>query len=160
MENGNIYQTPESDVRVESSEEFVYAGFWIRTSASIIDTIIIMVATYPILTMIYGRQYWVSDNMIYGIWDVIISYILPPIAVIVFWIYKSATPGKMLLGLKVISLGESPKLTIGQSIGRYFAYIPSFLIFCLGVIWVAFDERKQGWHDKLANTTVVRKGKA
>ena len=113
MENGNIYQTPESDVRVESSEELVYAGFWVRTSASIIDTIIIMVATYPILTMIYGRQYWGSDNMIYGIWDVIISYILPPIAVIVFWIYKSATPGKMLLGLKVISLGESPKLTIG-----------------------------------------------
>ncbi|MBD0189374.1 RDD family protein, partial [Acinetobacter baumannii] len=35
-------------------------------------------------------------------------------------------------------------------------YIPSILVFCIGLIWVAFDAKKQGWHDKMAKTVVVR----
>lgn len=42
-------------------------------------------------------------------------------------------------------------------IGRYLAYYVSLIPFGLGFIWVAFDGRKQGWHDKLAGTVVVRK---
>ncbi|WP_243476025.1 RDD family protein, partial [Acinetobacter baumannii] len=34
--------------------------------------------------------------------------------------------------------------------------IPSILVFCIGLIWVAFDAKKQGWHDKMAKTVVVR----
>jgi uncharacterized RDD family membrane protein YckC len=41
-------------------------------------------------------------------------------------------------------------------VGRYFAYFVSTIPFCLGFLWVAFDKRKQGWHDKLAHTVVVR----
>jgi uncharacterized RDD family membrane protein YckC len=47
-------------------------------------------------------------------------------------------------------------LSWGQCIGRYFAYFLSFLGLCLGFMWVGWDERKQGWHDKLAGTLVVR----
>ena len=53
--------------------------------------------------------------------------------------------------------GEKP--SSGQMIGRYLAYYLSMLPFFLGFIWVAIDERKQGWHDKLARTVVVRKAK-
>jgi len=48
------------------------------------------------------------------------------------------------------------KLSLGQAIGRYFAYIPAMLAFCLGLIRVGIDKRKQGWHDKLAGTAVIR----
>ncbi|MCF4372590.1 RDD family protein, partial [Acinetobacter baumannii] len=48
------------------------------------------------------------------------------------------------------------KLTFIQSLIRYIGYIPSILVFCIGLIWVAFDAKKQGWHDKMAKTVVVR----
>lgn len=48
------------------------------------------------------------------------------------------------------------KPTAGQFIGRYFAYLIAFLPLCLGVIWVGIDKKKQGWHDKLAGTVVIR----
>ena len=51
--------------------------------------------------------------------------------------------------------GEPPSTS--QCIGRYFAYFVSTIPLFLGLIWVAFDSRKQGWHDKLAGTVVVRK---
>ncbi len=85
------------------------------------------------------------------------SYVLPAIAVIVFWIYKSATPGKMAISAKIVDAetGENP--STAQCIGRYFAYFVSIFPLCLGIFWVAFDKKKQGWHDKLAGTVVVRK---
>lgn len=156
MTNENIYQAPSSDLGVEEEPELVYAGFWIRVGASIVDSIIILLITLPILTAIYGASYWSSNTFIHGSWDFLFSYVFPAIAVILFWIYKSATPGKIVFGLRVISLGESKKLSTGQAIGRYFAYYPAMLIFFLGFIWVAFDKRKQGWHDKLANTAVIK----
>ena len=73
-----------------------YAGFWIRAWASIIDTILILIIIMPILIAIYGSDFWDSKSFVAGSWDFIFQYILPAIAVIIFWIYKSATPGKML----------------------------------------------------------------
>ena len=157
MTDENIYQAPSSDLDFEKNDKLEFAGFWIRVLASIIDTILIMVITYPLLTLIYGIDYWASDSFLIGFWDLLISYILPAIAVILFWVYRSATPGKILLGLHIISLGDTKKLSVGQSIGRYFAYFPSMLCLFIGIIWVAFDKRKQGWHDKLANTAVVKR---
>ena len=49
------------------------------------------------------------------------------------------------------------KPSTGQFIGRYLCYYLSSLLLGLGFIWVAFDSRKQGWHDKLAGTLVVRR---
>ena len=51
--------------------------------------------------------------------------------------------------------GKKP--TLGRFIIRYIGYIPSFAVFLLGILWVAFNSRKQGWHDKMANTVVIRK---
>ena len=66
------------------------------------------------------------------------------------------TPGKMILNLKVVDAGSGDKLSIGQAIGRYLSYIVAFLPLCLGIFWVGIDKRKQGWHDKLAGTVVIR----
>ena len=46
--------------------------------------------------------------------------------------------------------------SVNYSIGRYLGYYVSIIPFCMGLIWVAFDRRKQGWHDKLAGTVVIR----
>ncbi|MBT5923401.1 MAG: RDD family protein [Cellvibrionales bacterium] len=133
-----------------------YAGFWIRTGASLIDTILMMVIIVPVLTIIYGKGYWSSEAVFLGVWDLLFNYILPAIVVIVFWIVKSATPGKILLELSIVDAETGGKPSNGQLIGRYFAYYISVLPLMLGFIWVGFDKCKQGWHDKLAGTVVVR----
>ncbi|MBT7951278.1 MAG: RDD family protein [Gammaproteobacteria bacterium] len=136
--------------------EAEYGGFWLRTAAAIIDTTLIFIIVLPMLTLIYGQQYWDSTSMVYGFWDILFNYILPAIAVILFWVYKSATPGKMALKLKIVDANTGGKPSTGQLIGRYFGYYVSMLPFMLGIIWVGFDGRKQGWHDKLAGTVVVK----
>lgn len=133
-----------------------YAGFWIRVAASIIDSIILVLVTSPILYSIYGKEYFKSQGLIAGFWDVILKWVFPAIAVIVFWIYKSATPGKMILGIKIVDLKTGKSPSTSQSIIRYLGYYVSMIPLMLGIIWVAFDKKKQGFHDKLAGTVVVK----
>lgn len=142
---------------MESNEDIEYAGFWIRVWAAIIDSILILLITVPILLTIYGVQYLESENFIKGPLDFLISWVLPAIAVITFWVYKSATPGKMAISAKIVDAQTGVKPSTGQFVGRYLAYFISGLPLGLGVIWVAFDKRKQAWHDKLAGTVVVRR---
>lgn len=133
-----------------------YAGFWVRTGAALIDTLLMMIIIFPALTGIYGQEYWSADSLSFGFWDVIFNYVLPAIAVILFWIYKSATPGKIVLRLSIVDAKTGLKPSNGQLIGRYFAYYISAIPLMLGIIWVGIDRRKQGWHDKLSGTIVVR----
>lgn len=138
--------------------DFEYAGFWIRFGASIIDGIIIFAITAPLLVAIYGWGYFVRvDKPLFdGFADFIISWVFPLVATVMFWVYKQATPGKMAVSARVVDARTGKSLSTGQAIGRYFAYFVSLLPFCLGFIWVAFDPRKQGWHDKLSGTVVIR----
>jgi len=141
-------------------QDYEYAGFWIRVGASLIDLALLLMITLPLTLMIYGSdRVWNSDDIILGPADFLINYSLPFFATIILWMYKSATPGKMVLHLKVLDEATGNKLTIGQSIGRYFAYIPAMLVLFIGIFWVAWDKKKQGWHDKLAKTVVVRSKK-
>lgn len=134
-----------------------YAGFWIRTGAAIIDIILMLIIILPVLTAIYGKDYWVSESFIQGYWDVFFNYLLPAIVVILFWGYKSATPGKMITKLSIVDAKTGGKPSTGQFIGRYLGYFVSITPLFLGIIWIGIDKRKQGWHDKLAGTVVVRK---
>ncbi|WP_139699324.1 RDD family protein [bacterium endosymbiont of Bathymodiolus sp. 5 South] len=139
--------------------EYEYAGFWIRVGATFIDVFLLSIILLPLTMMVYGDLTWKREGLILGPADFLINYVLPFVATILFWLYKSATPGKMALNMKVVDVDTGEKLSVGQSIGRYFAYIPAMAILMIGIIWVAFDKRKQGWHDKLAKTVVIRKRK-
>lgn len=134
-----------------------YAGFWIRTGAAIIDSILMLIIVAPILTAIYGTDYWVSgESFVQGVWDVLFNYILPAIAIIIFWVHKSATPGKMATKLTIVDAKTGGKPSTGQFVGRYLGYYVSMIPLFLGIIWVGIDKRKQGWHDKLSGTVVIK----
>jgi len=133
-----------------------YAGFWIRTAASLIDTLLLVIIIVPLLIWIYGSDYWLDPSSGFHVFDFLINYIFPAVAVIVFWIYRSATPGKMALKLTIVDARTGGKPTTGQLVGRYLGYYVSMIPFFLGIIWVGIDKRKQGFHDKLAGTVVVR----
>ena len=133
-----------------------YAGFWIRVAAALIDTVLfILVFSIPI-TLIYGSGYWTSQNAAEGFWDVLIQYIAPLVITVWFWIKYMGTPGKMLLRLRVVDANTGQAISAPKAIGRYLGYYVSVLPLMLGIIWVGIDKKKQGFHDKLAGTVVVR----
>ncbi|PIE23820.1 MAG: RDD family protein [Neptuniibacter caesariensis] len=142
-----------------ANEDLEYIGFWPRVGASLIDTILLGIITWPLLTAFYGESYWAEENLIQGPMDFLLSWVFPAVAVIVFWVMKQATPGKLAVAAKIVDAKTGNAASTGRLIGRYLAYYLSALPVGLGFIWVAFDRRKQGWHDKLAGTVVIRKKK-
>ena len=116
-----------------------------------------LVIVAPLLTYFYGGAYWMGAfGFIAGPADVLLNWILPAIAVVVFWIYRQATPGKMAISAKIVDATTLGKPSTGQLLIRYLGYYVSLIGLCLGFIWVGIDARKQGWHDKMAGTVVVR----
>jgi len=147
--------------------EFEYVGFWARVWASVIDSVLVLMIIEPLASWLSPRTFsfwsgddWNVESLLVsrnaGAADWLISYVLPAVAVIAFWLTKQATPGKMAIGAKVVDARTGGPLTPGQSIGRYLGYFVSMFPCFLGLLWVAFDSRKQGWHDKLAGTVVIR----
>jgi len=71
------------------------------------------------------------------------------------WLKFAATPGKLLLGLRVLDANTLEKITLKQATKRFFAFILSVVPLFLGFIWAHFNKRCQTWHDKIAGTVVV-----
>ncbi|WP_223700927.1 RDD family protein [Sutcliffiella deserti] len=124
--------------------EHRYAGFWMRVLALIIDGVIIGAISY-LLGALSGVEDYVFSSIL-GL----LYYIIMPVTNL------QATLGKSVLGLKIIDL-EGEKISVGQSIGRYFSQILSAIILLIGYMMVGWTKRKQGLHDKLASTYVIYK---
>jgi uncharacterized RDD family membrane protein YckC len=135
-----------------------YAGFWLRVVAAIIDGVIVEIVVYIIgfavgYGMVSSGGGANSAAMLSGLIGLVIG--------IAYWCgmessAKQATLGKMAVGIKVTDLAGN-RISFGRALGRYFAKIISFLILLIGFIMVAFTEKKQGLHDKIAGTLVVKR---
>lgn len=139
-----------------TADEKEYAGFWIRVGAALIDTFLLLIVTLPILTTIYGVDYWSNDSLSMGVWDALLSYVLPAIVVIAFWVHGSATPGKSWLHLTIVDAKTGGKPVTRQFVYRYLGYYISIIPLFLGIIAVGVDRRKRGFHDRIAGTVVIR----
>jgi uncharacterized RDD family membrane protein YckC len=136
-----------------------YVGFWPRVGAALLDTIWVMLLITPLLALVGGPGYFTLEYALThrtGLREILISYGIPAVIIVVLWRRTLATPGKMAIGAQIVDAGTLGKPTVGQLVIRYLGYYVSTLPLGLGLIWVAFDPRKQGWHDKLANTVVIR----
>ncbi len=81
---------------------------------------------------------------------------LVPLAYFVtFWVTRSQTPGMSALNLRVLRAVDGGPVYLGRAILRLSMLFVSTVLL-VGVVWVAFDRSKQGWHDKAAGTLVVR----
>ena len=137
-------------------QDIRYVGFWARTAAAVLDSLFLLVALVPLvflLNLIAGGD---GADPQGGLFQALIVNGFPILAVLVFWWAYQATPGKMLVKARIVdaeTLGEPENW---QWVVRYLGYTLSTIPFFAGLIWVGIDERKQGWHDKLARTVVVR----
>lgn len=129
-----------------------YAGFWIRLLASLIDSILMSLLLAPLLPLVIGAA---SADPLSSL-NFLASLSVSLVATVLFWRYRSATPGKMLLGLRIVDAKTGGKPTSGQLFIRYLGYYVSLIPLGIGFIVIGFDARKQGWHDKMSSTCVVK----
>ena len=125
------------------------AGFWVRFFAIFIDGLGVGIVS-NIISSLMG-----ADAMSAGA-----SSINTLVGVAYFCYFWSAQGGGQTLGMRVLNIKvirtDGTALTLTQALIRYVGLIVSIACLFIGVIWAAFDSNKQGWHDKIAGTYVVR----
>jgi uncharacterized RDD family membrane protein YckC len=125
-------------------------GFWRRAGAYIIDVIVLGILGSVISSATSGTNptdVTASSGL---------TFVLDTVYFIGLWVYWGGqTLGNKALGIKVVKTDGSA-VTLVTAIIRYVGLIISFAVIFIGVIWVAFDANKQGWHDKMAGTYVVK----
>ena len=139
------------------STELEYVGFWARVGASLIDTVLLLIIIMPLLAIIYGSAYWSSTDLILGPAHAFFNYVFPAIVIVALWIKILTTPGKRAVGAVIVDARTGQRPSTGQFVIRYIGYYVSTIPLGLGFYWVGWDPRKQGWHDKMAGTVVVRR---
>jgi len=113
------------------------AGFWMRMVALLLDAILIAVVAHFVID---SHKIHLLLLAAYGA---------------AMWKFKGATIGDIVFNLQVVRL-DGRELDWATSIVRALSCFLSLFVAALGFIWIAFDEDKQSWHDKIAGTVVVR----
>ena len=146
---------PVWEAQATGAAQVAYGGFWIRLVAYIIDAIL--------LTLVVGG---LGAILGFNLMETDVERQEPLfnlVSVVIGWLYfalmesseRGATVGKMALGLRVVT-SNGQRLSFMNATGRYFAKIISGLILMIGYLMVAWDGHKQGLHDKIAGTYVIR----
>lgn len=143
-------------------DHFEYAGFWVRLAAFVIDSILLalvsnglMFAILALIGIVFGENGSLPQLTIFSVY--LFSSVFVPLGLVCgFWIYKQATPGKMLFSLKVVHADTFKPLSPRQALGRYLLYFVSSIVLMLGFFWIAIDPKKRAWHDLIAKTVVIR----
>jgi uncharacterized RDD family membrane protein YckC len=155
MENPELSIFPEQEV--------VYAGFWRRFVAVILDGLILMVPGELISMAI--KIPWLSqlDAGTSPVLAAVLAFVSSFISLGIDWLYfafmesghRQASVGKMALGLKVTNEAGG-RITFGQATGRYFGRILSGIILFIGYFMNLWDPRRQTLHDKMSHTLVIK----
>lgn len=161
--------------------EIEYAGFNDRVFSSVIDIALCLLLFYEpmhtIAALLFGderarqlyslggfamspEQQMAMVNSPGYIQDYLMNSALQLVVLgtifIVMWSASGATPGKFLLRMRIVDAASGCRPTHRQSILRFLGAIIGSLPLTLGFLWIAFDKKKQGWHDKIAGTVVIR----
>jgi uncharacterized RDD family membrane protein YckC len=157
------------------------AGFWTRFAAAVLDGIITSLFAIPAWIAFFagprrtttctiedgtitrfGEGTDLCDVPTGGTWAVFaVLALAAAVAAVVYFAKLEGGPsgqtvGKRALGIRVVDSAIGGPIGTGRAVGRYFARILSALVCYLGYLWMLWDPEKQTWHDKLANSYVVK----
>ena len=148
------YGPPASAARV------LYAGFWIRLLASVVDGLIVGIPITVVSVALVAPALATSAD------PAQLNAITAPVQLlglvasfgyfVYFW-STGATLGMRLVGVRVADATTLQTISPGKAVLRYVGYLVASFCCYIGLIWAAFDSRKQGWHDKIAGTVVVHR---
>jgi uncharacterized RDD family membrane protein YckC len=140
------------------------AGFWIRLAAYSIDSFVV---SLPMLVATGAWAFWLMEEggvvslevtpsmfllpIIGGVASLVFSIVYP----VYFWAVRGATPGKQVLGLKVLTMDGVTPIGWRRAMLRVMGYIINSMVAGIGFLLIAVSEDKRGLHDRLADTCVV-----
>jgi uncharacterized RDD family membrane protein YckC len=129
-----------------------YADFWIRFGAAIIDAIVVWLISFVLSFIVRVLPFFP-----YGWFSVLVTPV--PIGLLYYWLFiglRGQTPGKMAVSIKVVNYeGDRPGLA-NAALREILGKLISTIVLFIGFLWIIFDDNKQGWHDKIASTYVVK----
>src|ERR1035437_5871743 len=120
-----------------------FGGFWLRVQAYIID-----VSLVGIVGLVLSSTLGTAGQAISSI--IFIAYFIG------LWGTMGQTVGMALLGLRVVRNADGGNITWETAVLRFVGLLVAFACIYIGVIWVAFDSRKRGWHDIIGGRVVIR----
>ncbi len=150
----------------------MYAGFWIRLVARIVDGVIVAIpvgVVFFVFIAIAGGIASTANSSdqnaqaalglgIVGVWLLVV--LLATVGTIVYYVYfwgtSGSTLGMRLFRLRLVDANTGGPIGIGRAVIRYLMTFVNTMACYIGWIWVAFDPRKQGWHDHVANSVVIQ----
>ena len=143
------FEKPETAAPASLETPGEYAGFWIRLAAAIIDGVIIMAISFILALFNLGAM---------GSW-ILLSWSWILLSWLYYWLFtglKGQTLGKMAVGIKVVDEhGNMPGLGVA-AMREILGKTISAIVLYIGFLWIIWDKQKRGWHDKIANTYVVK----
>ena len=146
-----------------------YSGFWRRVAAHLIDVIVLLPMSFLLPALQKGLMVegfiasLDTGTFVPFLLSVFLSQVVNLLILVIYWLYfvkmhsssKQATFGKMVMGI-IVTDTNGNRLSFGRASCRYFAEFLSTLTLCIGFVMVAFTERRQALHDKIAGTLVVK----
>jgi uncharacterized RDD family membrane protein YckC len=140
-----------------------YAGFVTRLVAFVIDRLIIsgILSLLGIVAKFVFDTFRLNEWLVAEGWgQVIVLFLITAVAFavpvfynIVFWLLAGQTPGKRLMGIRIVR-ADGTRVRLGNAIRRQAGYWISAVL-GLGYLWILIDNKRRGWHDMLAGTMVV-----
>jgi uncharacterized RDD family membrane protein YckC len=145
----------------------IYAGFWIRSAAMILDGLFLATPTLGLeyfakwsLTTYFGIDQDVNTAPNNAFFTTVSVQLWVTILYFGFLqTHLEGTLGKKVFGLRVVSLSNHPA-TLPQMLLRTLMLIPSSFLFMAGHLAIGFHTKKQGWHDQVAGTAVISQQKS
>lgn len=152
-----------------------YAGFWIRFSASFLDTLFLALPVAIVIYFLSDGSWFDYSQYQHNVqmamsgnahaldqqpqtslkWELLFEVSVLVVTVIFWKRWQGATPGKRFVHIKIVDSKTFGEISNKQAITRSFGYIASTFAFLLGFIMIAFRKDKRGLHDLLAGTSVI-----
>jgi uncharacterized RDD family membrane protein YckC len=173
----SVYSPPPAPVQYAAPQyqgpQPRYAGFWIRLVARLLDGLIvgipfgILFGVFAVAGGVFANNTSSSSQdsqnataaAVFG-GGFLLLYLLAFVLQVGYWIYfwgtSGATLGMRLLHLRVVDADTGGPIGYARATVRFLMSIVNSWACYIGWIWVAFDPRKQGWHDKVANSVVLQ----
>lgn len=170
-------------IRNENTEQIVYAGFWRRFAASVIDWAVLGCVANQLYWWVVNLVYWWVVNQVYLwrfaihariVFDLrpesyeqakLIAYVISiPLLIVIKWSYFAglessplkATIGKICLGIYVTDL-DGKRISFARATGRHFGKAVSAIMLLVGFLMAGLTQEKQALHDIMAACLVLRK---
>lgn len=132
--------SPAAGPYLDDALRYPRASFWERVGAAFLDIILVSILA-GIASHAFGGP--------------IMFFLLALAYFSALWTWRGTTVGGIVLNLKVVRADGQP-MNLAVGLVRALAAAFSVVVFFLGFLWILWDKERQGWHDKIAGTAVVR----